>query len=66
MRVSNDKQINNLVKQLKRSGWHIAKGTKHYAIVSPKGTKHTIPKTPSDWRASKNFEKDIQRLARRQ
>ena len=66
MKFSNDKRINALVKKLKRFGWNVQKGKKHYVIVSPHGKKHTIPSTPSDWRASRNFQADINRRKRKE
>ncbi|RUO53930.1 hypothetical protein CWI69_00370 [Pseudidiomarina halophila] len=65
MKLSNNKRINKLVKDLIKKGWCIKKGTKHHKLVSPEGFTTTIPSTPSDWRAGTNFAKDIKRIQAR-
>jgi hypothetical protein len=61
-KYSNDKNINTLVNQLlKYKGWSIKRG-RHPILVTPMGRKLTVPSTPSDFRAYKNFKLDIRRL----
>ena len=62
-KYSRDKNINELVKRLlKHYGWKLKKQNRHPVSVSPSGQQQTIPCTPSDYRAFKNFKHDIRRL----
>jgi hypothetical protein len=61
-KYSNNKEINQLVKELIKKNWRFKFGSKHGRIESPIGIKFTVPKSPSDWRASMNFKRDIARL----
>ena len=54
-KYSSDKDINKMVRRLLKKGWTIRPGKKHRQVVSPFGRRVTIPSTPSDHRASKNF-----------
>ncbi|MDI4667627.1 hypothetical protein AAEU31_02355 [Pseudoalteromonas sp. SSMSWG5] len=61
-KYSSDKDINMLVRALlKKKGWSIRQG-KHPKLITPSGFKVTVPSTPSDFRAFKNFKNDIRRL----
>lgn len=62
MRYSNNKEVAALVRTLVNEGWEYMKGKKHGKIVAPNGRKLAVPGTPSDWRASMNFQRDVQRL----
>lgn len=62
MRYSNNKEVAALVRTLVNEGWEYIKGKKHGKIVAPNGRKLAVPGTPSDWRASMNFQRDVQRL----
>ena len=58
-KYSNNKDINNEVKSLRRMGWKYRPGKRHGAILSPNGMKLIIPSTPSDIRALYNFRRDV-------
>ncbi|MBB1371573.1 MULTISPECIES: hypothetical protein [Pseudoalteromonas] len=61
-KYSNDKNINTLVcKLLKKKGWSLKRG-RHPRLIAPSGIKITVPSTPSDFRAYRNFKMDIRRL----
>ena len=60
---SSDKDINKLVRDKIRQGWFWEKGRKHGKLLPPTGTTYvTVPGSPSDHRASRNFAKEVQRL----
>ena len=61
MRYCRDKQINKLVADLVREGWHFSRG-RHGKLRNPFGTEFvTIASTPSDHRAFQNLRHDIRR-----
>ncbi|EGR2287798.1 hypothetical protein D0815_20175 [Vibrio parahaemolyticus] len=60
-RYSNNKDIQKLVCQLIKCNWQFQRRKKHGSICSPTGKRYTVPSTPSDKRAFRNFSKDIQR-----
>lgn len=56
MRYSKCDDINSLVKDLVHQGWCFSRGKKHGKLVHPSGQHFlTVSKTPSDWRAYRNF-----------
>jgi hypothetical protein len=61
-KYSSNKEINQIVKGLVKKNWQFKFGSKHGRIESPVGIKFTVPKSPSDWRAAMNFQRDIARL----
>lgn len=62
MRYSGCKEIDSLVRSLVRSGWTFRRGGKHGRVRSPDGKASvTVPSTPSDWRSSRNFVRDLRR-----
>ena len=63
MRYSNDKTVSAMVRTLVRSGWQYVNGKTHGKLVAPNGRRLAVPGTPSDWRASLNFRRDIRRIA---
>lgn len=64
MQYCKDKDINQLVKDMVRSGWRFEWG-RHGKLLHPKGTGFiTVPKTPSDHRCLTNIRRDIRRLLR--
>ena len=61
-RYSNNAQINKLVKLLIRQGYVYQRGKKHGKILSPNGKRRiSIPSTPSDWRAPRQFKAEVLR-----
>lgn len=61
-RYSNDKNINQEVRALIKSGWTVKRGSKHARVISPSGCYLTVPSTPSDHRAWLNFSRDIKEI----
>lgn len=57
-----DKMINALVKELRLLGWGYRKGGKHGVLIAHGGRRLSVPSTPSDWRAYKNFRRDVRAL----
>ena len=60
-KYSSDKDIHKLVCSLIKKNWQYQRGTKHGSLRSPSGFKMTVPGSPSDRRAYRNFLKDTQR-----
>lgn len=61
-KYSSDKDIHNRVKYMCKIGWLFKKRKKHGALISPRGKKLTVPCSPSDYRAFKNFCNDLQNI----
>lgn len=62
LRYSNNKEIAALVRTLVKKGWQYMNGKKHGQLIAPNGRKLAVPGTPSDRRASMNFQRDVRRL----
>jgi hypothetical protein len=62
MKYSKDRAISDFVSSLIRSGWEYHMGGRHGKLVSPEGRRMSVPCTPSDHRAFKNFRSDIRKL----
>lgn len=65
-RYSNDKDIDNKVRTLIKSGWSVRPGRKHAVLISPLGYRLAIPSTPSDYRSGRNFIRDVRHINRKQ
>jgi|26BtaG_2_1085354.scaffolds.fasta_scaffold02816_3 hypothetical protein len=65
MRFSNNSNINSLVCDKLKLGWHYRKGKKHHILISPNRRRVAIPSSPSCIRAFDNFFHDIKRLESR-
>lgn len=64
-RYSTDSGINDMVKQLVKEGWCFEWGGKHGKLIAPhKAVILTVPSSPSDWRASRQFRADLRRHLR--
>jgi hypothetical protein len=61
-KFSSDKDINKLVGKLCKLGWRYKNRKKHGALLTPSGKKLTVPSSPSDRRAFKNFSNDIRTI----
>ena len=61
-KYSKDKDVDTLVRSLLDEGWQPVKRKRHWQVVSPTGTKLTVPVTPSDGRAFMNFRGDVKRF----
>ena len=50
---------------VREKGWRIVSAGRgrHAKLITPNGRKTTIPGSPSDWRAFKNFKRDTAHLA---
>jgi hypothetical protein len=65
MKYSCAKDIDCLVRQHVDGGWTYRRGRKHGTLSPPAGgPRVTVPGTPSDWRALRNFERDLRRAYR--
>jgi len=64
-RASNDKDINQLVQSLQRSGWVYRIGKKHGRIELPGVGKVTFACTPSDRRAYQNLASEVRLIERK-
>lgn len=62
MQYCSDKDMNQLVKRMVRTGWTFERG-KHGKLRYPTGIGFiTFPRTPSDHRSLLNFRRDVRRL----
>lgn len=62
-KYSNNDQINKIVKSLIKRGYIYQRGKKHGKIISPDGKKRvSIPGSPSDWRAPRQFKAEVHRF----
>ena len=59
VRFSNDKKINEIVKDCLKKGWTYRRGKKHDVLIAPNNRRMAIPGTPGDGRAFKNFARDV-------
>lgn len=67
MRYSACKEIDAAVKRLVSEGWSFKWGKKHGRLGPPSGgVILTVPKSPSDWRAALNFQRDIRHATSRE
>lgn len=62
MKYSNSKEIEKEVKSRVQEGWEYVRKRKHGRLVSPNGGFVTVPCTPSDHRAPRNFRRDVERV----
>lgn len=61
-KYSKNDSINAQVKLLIKQGYRYKRGSKHGALISSDGKKRiSIPGTPSDWRASRQFRAEVNR-----
>ena len=61
-KFSSDKDINKLVMKLCKLGCKFIHRKKHGALLTPSGRKITVPCSPSDRRAFKDFSSDIRSI----
>lgn len=63
MRYSRSKEIDRIVRLHLQMAWTYRRGTKH-GLLSPPNCRLfvVVPGSPSDYRASRNFERDLRRL----
>lgn len=47
MSSSNQRQINDLIKEMRKRGWTVTSGSKHWKAKHPKGDLITLPVSPS-------------------
>lgn len=60
MKYCSNKEINQLIHQLVRSGWCFYRGSKHGRLTHPNGWPTlTVAKSPSDFRCLQNFRRDL-------
>lgn len=60
---STQKDINGLIRTLKKQGWRVVHGGKHYKAYPPdrRFPMATLPVSPSDWRAWDNMVASLRR-----
>jgi hypothetical protein len=63
MQYSKDKEIAAAVRKLLANDWRHIAGKKHGKVIAPNGRRLPVPGTPSDWRASLNFKRDVRRIS---
>lgn len=62
MKYSSKKDLNQLIRQLVRQGWHYQTGRKHGRLTHPDGwPTMTVAKSPSDSRSVENFRHDLRK-----
>lgn len=61
-KYSSNKDLHKYVLKLIKKKWIYVSGKKHGSLYTPHGKRITVPCSPSDRRAFKNFVKDIDRL----
>lgn len=60
MKYCSNKEIDQLIHQLVRSGWRFYRGRKHGRLTHPSGRPTlTVASTPSDFRSLQNFRRDL-------
>lgn len=65
-KYSANARINSLVRSLIKQGCTYKKGKKHGKVVSPDGkVRISVPGTPSDWRAPRQFRAEVKRRYKR-
>ncbi|SFO42960.1 hypothetical protein SAMN04487859_1534 [Roseovarius lutimaris] len=62
MKYSTCKEIEKEVQSRVREGWQYFRKREHGRLVSPTGGFVTVPCTPSDCRALRNFRRDVERV----
>lgn len=58
-KYSSSKDVNQMIKNLIKSGWMVKTGKRHRTIISPRGQRITFSSTPSDFRVFKKFRAQI-------
>lgn len=60
MKYCSNKEIDQLIRKLVRTGWSFCRGSKHGRLTHPNGHPTlTVAKSPSDWRSLQNFLRDL-------
>lgn len=59
MKLSNNKDLNSLLKSAQAQGWEFVAKNNHIKGKHPTGQTTTISRTPSDGRAFKNIMHDL-------
>lgn len=62
MRYCKNKDLAEFVRSLVIQGWKFCRGGRHGKLTSPSGRRISVPCTPSDHRALRNFQRDIRKL----
>ena len=53
-----------MVRILVKTGWLYTMGGRHGRLIAPSGRSLTVPCSPSDYRAARNFKQDIKKMAK--
>lgn len=64
MELPRTADFGKLLAALRRAGWSLATRARgaHHRIVSPGGQAVVFPRSPSDWRAIRNFRAEVRRV----
>jgi hypothetical protein len=63
MKYSCSKEINQIVRHCVQRDWTFRRGAKHGLLSPPRcGLFVVVPGTPGDYRALRNFERDVNRI----
>ena len=65
IKVSKNREISEMVQRVVSEGWSLRHRGPHAVLKSPNGFLLSIPKTPRDSRAAKNFKAGIRSIRRR-
>lgn len=63
MKYCSNKDIDQLIRKLVRTGWSFQRGRKHGRLTHPTGISTlTIANSPSDYRSLQNFRRDLRNV----
>lgn len=62
MKLSNNKEINEVVEEAVKHGWKPVQGRKHSKLYHPKGKFVKVSCTPSCPHSANQLERDIRRI----
>jgi hypothetical protein len=60
-KYSANKDVAKIVHTLVKSGWLYKMGGRHGKLIAPSGRSLTVPCSPSDHRAARNFRQDARK-----
>lgn len=63
--MATSKELNKLRRELKRKGWRIEKGRKHFKCYGPNGEFVAMSTSPSDPNAHHQARREIAKLERK-
>jgi predicted RNA binding protein YcfA (HicA-like mRNA interferase family) len=57
--LTGDKVLREILKNAEREGWVFDRRKRHIIGKHPNGQTATISATPSDWRVTRNIQRDL-------